>query len=95
MKHICGKKHFTLLAVFLGLFFPLRESAADPTKYPQFAQQDLPKAMTPEFIYLDRLVDEIVNGKTPLIIDVRSGEEYEQSHIKGSISIPLDKIPLH
>jgi hypothetical protein len=79
----------------LAFFLQSGDSGADPTKYPQFAQQDLPKAMTPEFIYLDRLVDEIVNGKRPLIVDVRSGEEYDQSHIKGSTSIPLDKIPLH
>ena len=71
------------------------EAAADPAEYPQYAQQTLPKDVVPEFIYLDLLVDEIVSEKRPLIVDVRSREEYEQSHIKGSISIPLGEIPLH
>jgi len=71
------------------------KAVADPAKYPQYAQQTLPKDVVPEFIYLDSLADEITNGKRPFIVDVRSHEEYEQSHIKGSISIPLGEIPLH
>jgi hypothetical protein len=69
-----------------------QKSSADPTKYPQFAQQQLPKDVVPEFIYLRDLVHEAITNKWPLIIDVRTREEYEQSHIKGSVSIPLDQV---
>ena len=62
---------------------------ADASKYPQYAQQTLPPEITPDFIKLDALVNEIINHKTPLIIDVRSAEEFHEAHIKGSISIPL------
>lgn len=39
-------------------------------------------------------MEEIVNGKKPLIIDVLGGEEYEEAHIKAAVSIPLGEIPL-
>ncbi len=84
-----------LILGLLGILIWWSELAADPSRYPQFAQQQLPKGVAPDFISLDRLVDEIVQGKKPMVIDVRSREEYEQSHIKGSISIPLGEIPLH
>jgi hypothetical protein len=64
---------------------------ADPAKYPQYAQQTLPPGVKPEFIKLDALVNEIINRRTPVMIDVRSAEEYQEAHIKGAISIPLDE----
>jgi len=63
---------------------------ADASKYPQYAQQTLPPDITPNFINVDALVGEIINRKTPLMIDVRSAEEFRETHIKSSISIPLD-----
>ena len=96
MRHVNGKRSFfVLLGIFIGFLFCSGESAADPSKYPQYAQQQLPKGVKPEFIHLDQLVDDIVKGKKPLIIDVRSAEEYQEVHIKVAISIPLDKIPQH
>ena len=90
---LCSKRSFfALLAIVLGLFSCSGELAADPTKYPQFAQQQ--PDIAPDFISLDRLVDAIVKGEKPLIVDVRSDEEYEESHIKAAISIPLGEIPL-
>jgi rhodanese-related sulfurtransferase len=69
-----------------------RPVAADPGKYPQYAQQELPKDVTPEFIRLTNLVDDIIGRKKVTIIDVRSREEYQESHIKGAISVPLNEI---
>ena len=65
---------------------------ADPSRYPQFAQYHLPEGVTPDFIKLDDLVDEIIQKQKPMIIDVRSHGDYAASHIKGSVSIPLDEI---
>lgn len=96
MKCFYDKRNlFALFVTILGFLLCPGGSAADPTKYPQFAQQQLPKGVAPNFISLDQLVDEIVKGKKPLIIDVRSREEYDETHIKASVSIPLGEIPLH
>lgn len=65
---------------------------ADPGRYPQFAQQQLPPNLVPEFIHLDEFVDEILQRKRLLIVDVRSRQEYEEAHIEGSISLPLDEV---
>jgi hypothetical protein len=75
-------------------------SFADPSKYPQFAQHKLPEHIKPEFIFLDQLVTEVKAGTKPVIVDVRSAEEFHETHILGSISAPLgdfasymDRIP--
>lgn len=95
MKPFHGPRDlFVIFAIFLG-FCCSGESAAEPAKYPQYAQQKLPKNVAPAFMYLDQLVEEIAKGKNPLIVDVRSREEYEEAHIKAAISIPLGEIPLH
>ena len=89
------KKHLVLhLAVILGFFLGLVKADADPSKYPQFAQHEVPEGVEPKFINLEQLVEEIINKKKPLMIDVRSREEYEAGHIKAAISIPLNKITL-
>ncbi len=95
MKCLTERKHLCYLAILLGLLLLPREASADPTKYPQFAQQELPKGVQPDFVSLDQLVDDIVKGKKPIIIDVRTREEYDEAHIKAAMSIPLDEIPLH
>ena len=62
---------------------------ADPSKYPQFAQQTLPDNITPAFIHIEELVAELNSGVQPLIIDVRTAEEYREVHILGAVSAPL------
>jgi hypothetical protein len=62
---------------------------ADPSKYPQFAQQTLPPDVKPEFISIDELVKDIQKGVKPLIIDVRTAEEFRETHILGAVSAPL------
>lgn len=62
---------------------------ADPSKYPQFAQQTLPENVTPAFIRIEELVSELKAGIKPVIIDVRTEEEYREAHILGAVSAPL------
>ena len=78
--------------VLVSLLFARMPATADPTKYPRLAQQALPAGVEPSFIRIDELVDAITAGKKPLIIDVRSEEEYRDTHIMGSLSIPLGEI---
>lgn len=95
MSHFYGRAvFFVLFALSLGLLFDLEELLADPAKYPQYAQQQIPDGVQPDFINLDQLVEQITAGKKPLIIDVRSSEEYEEAHIKAALSIPLGEIPM-
>jgi 3-mercaptopyruvate sulfurtransferase SseA len=81
-----------LMAALLLTLLDYRPVAADPAKYPQYAQQPLPKDITPEFIHLTNLVDAVIERKKVTIVDVRSREEYQESHIKGAISMPLDQV---
>ena len=78
----------TLLAAGALILFPARASA-DPTRYPEFAQQKLPDNITPEFISVEELAVDLKAGKKPLIIDVRSEEEYREVHILSAVSAPL------
>jgi rhodanese-like protein len=66
-----------------------RSAFADPSKYPQFAQETLPDNITPAFIHIEELVAELNSGVQPLIIDVRTEEEYREVHILGAVSAPL------
>jgi hypothetical protein len=63
--------------------------SADPSNYPQFAQQTLPENVTPAFIRIEDLVMELKAGVKPVIIDVRTEEEYREAHILGAVSAPL------
>jgi hypothetical protein len=64
---------------------------ADPSKYPQFAQQKLPENVTPTFIGIEELVADLKTGAKPVIIDVRTQEEFREVHILGAVSAPLEE----
>lgn len=69
--------------------FSIGPAQADPSKYPAFAQQSLPQDIKPEFIGIEDLVKEIQAGAKPVIIDVRTVEEFHEVHILGAVSAPL------
>jgi len=76
-----------IFALLLGMLFWQPSAQADPSKYPQFAQQSPPANVV--LISVDELSKEIQAGKKPLIIDVRTEEEYREVHIVGALSRPL------
>jgi rhodanese-related sulfurtransferase len=82
-----GKTLPGILALLLGMLLPRSSSYADPSKYPQFAQQSPPANVA--LVSVDDLAKDIQAGKKPLIIDVRSEEEYREVHIVGAVSRPL------
>jgi hypothetical protein len=79
---------FVALIAF-ALILPPRPAQADPSRYPQFAQQKLPEDVKPVFIGIEELVRELKAGAKPLIVDVRSAEEYREVHILSAVSAPL------
>ena len=79
---------FFILASLAGVLFT-QPGQADPSKYPQFAQQSPPANFL--LISVDELVDEVKAGKKPMIIDVRTEEEYREVHILGAVSAPLEE----
>ena len=81
-----------LLALLTAVMpFSPRPARADPSKYPEFAQQQLPDSITPVFIHIEELVADLKGGAKPLIIDVRSEEEFREVHILGAVSAPLSE----
>jgi hypothetical protein len=83
-------RNFIILAALATTVIIWPASAhADPSKYPEFAQQQLPDNITPVFIHIEELVADLKAGAKPLIIDVRSDEEFREVHILGAVSAPL------
>ena len=80
---------FFILAILAGVLFTQQPGQADPSKYPQFAQQSPPANFL--LISVDELMGEIQAGKKPMIIDVRTEEEYREVHILGAVSAPLEE----
>ena len=83
------KSTLAIVALLTGMLFLPPSPSADPSKYPQFAQQAPPDNVA--FISVDELVEEIKTGVKPIIIDVRTGEEFREGHILGAVSAPLDR----
>ena len=76
----------TAPALSLGV---ARTAQADPSHYPQFAQQSLPDDVTLQFISVDELVEAVKAGDKPMILDVRTAEEFNEAHILSAQSTPL------
>ena len=83
------KSLFLILASLAAVLIAYQPAQADPSKYPQFAQQSPPANVS--LISVDELAADIQAGKKPLIIDVRTDEEYREVHILGARSAPLDE----
>jgi len=83
-------KLFVFALVFNFTLMGTETSAnADPSKYPEFAQQTLPENVTPVFINVEELVELVKAGAKPMIVDVRTDEEFNEAHILGAVSAPL------
>jgi rhodanese-related sulfurtransferase len=79
----------TLAGTCLVLLSAYDRVQADPSNYPEFAQQTLPANITPVLINIEELVAEIKAGAKPVIVDVRTAEEFGELHILGAVSAPL------
>ncbi|MGH7853299.1 MAG: rhodanese-like domain-containing protein [Candidatus Binatia bacterium] len=78
-------------ALALAFLFRLAPVQADPSKYPAFAQQKLPEDIKPALIGIEELVKELKAGAKPVIVDVRTAEEFREVHILSALSVPLSE----
>jgi len=67
--------------------------AANPRDYPEYAQQKVSDDIPIQFITVETLKKLIDDASPQLIIDVRSREGYDKSHLPGALSIPLRVLP--
>jgi hypothetical protein len=82
----CARLALASVALAFSSIVPAQ---ADPSKYPAFAQQSLPDDIKPQLIGIEALVKEIAAGAKPVIIDVRTADEFNEAHILGAVSAPL------
>ena len=75
----------------LATIFWLDPALADPSKYPAFAQQKLPEDIKPVMVGIEDLVKELKAGAKPVIVDVRTAEEFREVHILSAVSAPLSE----
>jgi 3-mercaptopyruvate sulfurtransferase SseA len=79
-----------LIALALVYVVP---TLANPNNYPQFAQQQVDPAMPIFFIGVERVKAQLDAGSPPMLVDVRSAEEYSAGHLPSAKSIPLGVLP--
>lgn len=90
MTRIARHLYISVATLTLGLsLLALPGAHADPSKYPEFAQQTLPADVTPEFVGIDQLIADIKAGAKPMLLDVRTKAEFDEVHILGAQSAPL------
>ncbi|HTN70861.1 MAG TPA: rhodanese-like domain-containing protein [Methylomirabilota bacterium] len=82
-----SKNALGFVAILLYVLFLPSWAHADPSKYPQFAQQSPPDNVV--FVSIDDLARDLKAGAKPLIIDVRTAAEFREGHIFGAVSAPL------
>ena len=87
--------HRVVLTLFvLGLgYVPL--SSANPSDYPQFAQQKVDEALVIHFIAADEVKQRLESGTPQLLVDVRDATSYARLHLPGAVSIPLSTLARH
>ena len=79
-----------LIALVLLYVMPTQ---ANPNNYPQFAQQQVVPAIPIFFTGVERVKAQLDAGQPPMLVDVRSVEEYNTGHLPKAKSIPLEVLP--
>lgn len=71
---------------------PDQDAAATEVPAEESAPRAPSPAATPKMITATELVDRLEGPNAPVILDVRSPEEFEKGHIPGAINLPYDQI---
>jgi len=68
---------------------------ANPQDYPQFAQQQEDPSIPITFIGVKVVKQQFDAGRPPMLVDVRSAEDYAYAHLPKAVSIPLEVLAVH
>jgi hypothetical protein len=83
-----------LLVLIIGLLvFSSTGTVANPHDYGQFAQQKVSKDIPVAFITSESVKERLDKGTPQWLVDVRDRTSYDQSHLPGAASLPLDELP--
>ena len=80
-----------LMVLTLGYVVP---TLANPQDYPQFAQQPEDPSIPIAFAHVEVVKRQLDAGLPPMLVDVRSAEEYASGHLPKAVSIPLEVLPV-
>jgi 3-mercaptopyruvate sulfurtransferase SseA len=84
MRHFAGRTSI-LVALLLALLVALAACGSGTEEPPQ-NQDEVPR------ISPAQLKERLDAGEETLVVDARSAGEYDQRHIPGSISVPLNEV---
>jgi hypothetical protein len=85
-------KRTVVYLIALALLY-ITPTQANPNNYPQFAQQQVDPAIPIFFAGVERVKAQLDAGHPPMLVDVRSVEEYNTGHLPQAKSIPLEVLP--
>jgi hypothetical protein len=89
-RHVATRLWLCLVLLSLSSTTP---ATANPQDYPQFAQQSIDSAIPVAFISVAEVKQRFDAATPQIVVDVRDRGSYEQSHISGALSIPLETFP--
>ena len=89
-RHFVSRLWLCLVLFGLSAATP---TAADPRHYPQFAQQSIDNAIAIAFIPVAEVKQRLDAATPQILVDVRDRDSYDQSHLPGALSIPLETFP--
>jgi Rhodanese-like domain len=83
-----------LLVLLSGVLVMFSASTmANPHDYGQFAQQEVSKDIPVAFITAESVKQRLDKGVPQWLVDVRDRSSYDQSHLPGATSLPLEELP--
>jgi rhodanese-like protein len=85
-------KRTVVCLIALALVY-VAPTLANPNNYPQFAQQQVDPAIPIFFTGVERVKAQLDAGSPPMLVDVRSAEEYNAAHLPSAKSMPLSVLP--
>ena len=77
-----------LLLIVAAFMLANQTPAAAPTQETAFVEEVYPEIQR---VSIDETIDALDSGSA-LVVDVRSAEAYQGSHISGAINIPLEEL---
>ena len=79
--------------VACGQVDPAADDAPEPIAQSSESAPVVAAASTAAVISQEQLLAALEEGTAPILLDVRTAEEFNEGHIEGAINIPFDELP--